>query len=86
MTTSGTNYEAQAIRTWLIDQVASAGGYEPSAVDPSLTINELVLDSLRAARIVVDLEAWLDRPVDPEVLLAYPTIEDLAQALARGEG
>lgn len=77
---------AAAITGWLRTHLAPLLRCAPEDIDATARFETLGLDSATAVRVTMDLEDWLGRSVDPTMLYDYPTIEALADALARGEG
>lgn len=77
---------AADITAWLKAQLAPLLRRSPEEVDATARFETLGLDSATAVRMTMDLEDWLGRPVDPTLLYDYPTIERLAEVLARNDG
>ncbi len=77
---------AAAITGWLKTQLAPLLRCSPEEIDATARFETLGLDSATAVRMTMDLEDWLGRPVDPTMLYDYPTIDRLADALARNDG
>jgi 8-amino-7-oxononanoate synthase len=71
-----------AIRSWLITNIASVVNMEPSSIDVRQTFDNYGLDSLQAVSLSGDLETWLNREVSPTVVWDYPTVEQLARHLS----
>jgi acyl carrier protein len=75
------------IRAWCMDHLAKALARPVQEIDPNATFSRLGVDSAMAVFLVVELEAWLDIELAPNIAFEYPTIEDLARHLAgQGEG
>jgi 8-amino-7-oxononanoate synthase len=72
----------EAIRSWLITNIASVVNMEPSRIDVRQTFDNYGLDSLQAVSLSGDLETWLNREVSPTVVWDYPTVEQLARHLS----
>jgi len=72
----------EAIRTWLITNIASVVNMDPSSIDVRQTFDNYGLDSLQAVSLSGDLETWLNREISPTVVWDYPTVEQLAQHLS----
>ncbi|MBZ5508324.1 MAG: acyl carrier protein [Acidobacteriia bacterium] len=72
----------EAIRTWLITNIASVVNMDPSSIDIRQTFDNYGLDSLQAVSLSGDLETWLNREISPTVVWDYPTVEQLAQHLS----
>ncbi|MGB3642117.1 MAG: acyl carrier protein [Rivularia sp. (in: cyanobacteria)] len=74
---------AAAIQAWLVSYLAEMLEVEASEVDITFEFNDYGLDSSAAVGITGDLEEWLEQELDPTLLYDYPTIESLAQHLAK---
>ena len=72
----------EAIRIWLITNIASVVNMDPSSIDVRQTFDNYGLDSLQAVSLSGDLETWLNREISPTVVWDYPTVEQLAQHLS----
>jgi acyl carrier protein len=72
----------EAIRTWLITNIASVVSMDPSRIDIQQTFDHYGLDSLQAVSLSGDLEIWLNREISPTVVWDYPTVEQLARHLS----
>lgn len=72
----------EAIRGWLIANIASVVNMEPARIDVQQTFDHYGLDSLQAVSLSGDLENWLNREVSPTVVWDYPTVEQLARHLS----
>jgi 8-amino-7-oxononanoate synthase len=72
----------EAIRTWLITNIASVVNMDPSSIDVRQTFDNYGLDSLQAVSLSGDLETWLNREISPTVVWDYPTVEQLARHLS----
>lgn len=71
-----------AIRAWLITNIASVVNMDPSRIDIRQTFDNYGLDSLQAVSLSGDLETWLDREISPTVVWDYPTVEQLSRYLS----
>jgi acyl carrier protein len=74
-----------AIRTWLITNIASVVNMEPASIDVRQTFDNYGLDSLQAVSLSGDLEIWLNREISPTVVWDYPTVEQLARHLSENQ-
>lgn len=72
----------EAIRGWLISNIASVVNMDPASIDVQQTFDHYGLDSLQAVSLSGDLENWLNREVSPTVVWDYPTVEQLARHLS----
>jgi acyl carrier protein len=75
----------EAIRTWLITNIASVVNMEPASIDIRQTFDNYGLDSLQAVSLSGDLEIWLNREISPTVVWDYPTVEQLARHLSENQ-
>ncbi|HET9490129.1 MAG TPA: aminotransferase class I/II-fold pyridoxal phosphate-dependent enzyme [Methylomirabilota bacterium] len=71
-----------AVHARLVSLVAEALGVAPETISIKRPLRDYGFDSLAAVTLTADLEDWLGRPVDPALLMDYPTIEALAGFLA----
>ncbi|KDP88103.1 hypothetical protein CF70_032560 [Cupriavidus sp. SK-3] len=71
----------EEISAWCTQFIVNNLGIPPAKVDTSHEFDAYGLDSTAAVGLVVELEEWLGRPVDPSVLFEYPTIDALANHL-----
>jgi acyl carrier protein len=72
----------EAIRGWLITNIANVVNMDPSRIDVRQTFDNYGLDSLQAVSLSGDLETWLNREISPTVVWDYPTVEQLARHLS----
>jgi 8-amino-7-oxononanoate synthase len=73
----------EAIRTWLVTNIASVVNMDPGKIDIHQTFDNYGLDSLQAVSLSGDLENWLSTEISPTVVWDYPTVELLAQHLSK---
>jgi acyl carrier protein len=52
------------------------------AIQPDATFAQMGLDSATSVYFVVELEEWLGRELEPEIVGDYPTVAQLAHHLA----
>jgi acyl carrier protein len=71
-----------AIRRWLIANIASVVNMDPAQIDVRQTFDNYGMDSLQAVSLSGDLETWLKREISPTVVWDYPTVEQLARHLS----
>jgi 8-amino-7-oxononanoate synthase len=72
----------EAIRGWLITNIASVVNMEPASINVRQAFDNYGIDSLQAVSLSGDLEIWLDREISPTVVWDYPTVEQLARHLS----
>src|SRR2546423_13861907 len=72
----------EAIRTWLVENIASVVNMDPGQIDVHQTFDNYGLDSLQAVSLSGDLENWLSTEISPTVVWDYPTVEQLARYLS----
>ncbi|MGQ5522584.1 PfaD family polyunsaturated fatty acid/polyketide biosynthesis protein [Chitinimonas sp. PSY-7] len=73
--------DAESIRDWLMEQVATQLDVTADDIDPRRTFESYALDSARALLILTRLEAKLSLKLSPTLIWNYPTIEKLAERL-----
>lgn len=74
--------DADAIRNWLVQQIAQRLSLPLNEVDPQTYFPSFGMDSLTAMMLVGDLEEWLGRSLVPTLMYDYPSIAALAEYLA----
>ncbi|XXY19857.1 SDR family NAD(P)-dependent oxidoreductase [Sorangium sp. So ce216] len=78
-------HTADAVRTWLISELAKRARVDERAVDVRERFNRYGLDSMGAAGLLADLASMLGRPVAPTLVWDHPTIESLTRYLVEGK-
>jgi acyl carrier protein len=73
---------AREIQEWLVSYLAVLLDLDVETVDIDDTFASFGLDSSAAMGMVGDLEEWLERKLDPEVIYNHPTIATLSKYLA----
>lgn len=73
----------EELRRLLTQQLADACGLRPGEVDPDRSLDDHGLSSRDAVALAGYLETLLERPLPPTLVWEYPTISQLASALAR---
>ncbi|WP_170156764.1 condensation domain-containing protein [Roseimicrobium gellanilyticum] len=73
------------IRDWLIEKVAETLKCSPEDIGLEEPFTSLGLDSLSMLMLTGDLAAWLGRDLQATLLLKHPTIEEVAELMARSE-
>lgn len=76
---------APEIQTWLVEYLAEALEIDPKKIDPSLPFQDYGLDSAAAVTLTGDIGEWLDRDLDPTLLVDHTTIAQLALHLGETE-
>jgi acyl carrier protein len=74
---------AQEIQDWIIDRVSRLTGVAPPEIDPHAPVLRYGLDSVALVALTTDLEAWLGYRFRANPLEEHPTVEALAQFLAK---
>ncbi len=80
-TTSNPTYNAEAITTWLVDNISEQLRVEPDAIDVQEQIENYGLDSAQAMLLVSRAEKQFGFELSPRLLWYYPTIQSLAERL-----
>lgn len=75
-------HSSDEIETWIKEYIAKLLHVPSVEVDPNVTFARLGLDSASAVALAGDLEDWLGVEIDPTMPYDYPTIKQLAGALA----
>ena len=70
------------ISDWCLDCLRRMIDAPLAAVEPNATFAQMGLDSATSVYFVVELEEWLGREVEPEIVGEYPTVAQLAHHLA----
>jgi acyl carrier protein len=74
---------ASEVEDWLVTHLAGRLKCPPADIDVTAPSDRLGLDSATIVGVTLDLEDWLDVTVDPAIFYDYPTIQRLADELAR---
>ncbi|WP_233434580.1 acyl carrier protein [Nocardia yamanashiensis] len=74
--------EQHSIVTWLAGRVAAYLDAPPHAVDPTVPLAELGLDSACAVSLCGEIEDRWELQLDATIVFDYPTIVDLAGFIA----
>ena len=72
----------EAVHAKLVSLVADSLNVAPETISTRRPLRDYGFDSLAAVTLTADLEDWLGRPVDPAVVMDYPTIDALAGLFA----
>jgi acyl carrier protein len=81
---ASTRTEAE-IQAWLISNIATLVEIDPQSIDTRKPLEYYGMDSMQAMHLSGDLADWLGRQLSPTVVWDYPTIELLANYLAKNE-
>ncbi len=74
---------AAAIQEWIVSYLAQLLEIQPDEIDTEIPFDQYGLDSSAAVGMTGDLEDWMGTKIDPTLLYDYPTIQALAQHLAK---
>jgi acyl carrier protein len=77
---------SDALRDWLIEQVAFYLEKDRAEIDTSVTLTQYGLDSVYAFVLCGDIEERFNITVEPTVAWDYPTIDALAGYIGRFAG
>ncbi len=72
-----------AVADWLVASLARLLNCQPADIDVTASYDRLGLDSALVVQLTLDLEDWLGTPIEPGIFFDYPTIQRLAEELAR---
>jgi acyl carrier protein len=83
-------YEEQSptsaeVQEWLVSKFAEVLGVESTTVDVHEPTTSYGLGSVQLLSLVGELEDWLDRRFPGTLLWDYPTLHEVAVAVAEGE-
>ena len=67
---------------WLITRLAWHLEVPTHAVDPTVPLAEIGVDSVRAVGLVGDIEVHWDIDVDPTLVFDYPTLAHIAEYIS----
>ncbi|MBF6240918.1 HAD-IIIC family phosphatase [Nocardia otitidiscaviarum] len=73
---------AEAIRSWLVQEIARQAALDPERIDVRLPLVEFGLGSHDLVELVVELSDFVGRFLDTNMFFDHPTIEGVAAALA----
>ncbi len=74
---------ATIIQDWLVAYLARELKVTPEEMDVTAPFDRYGLSSVTAVLMIGNLEDWLGAKIDPTLPYDYPTIETLAEHLAR---
>ncbi len=83
MPTQVESRSASDIADWCVQFVAKLIDIPVDRVSVDAEFESFGLDSAATVSLVMELEEWLGRPVDAEVVFMHPTISALANHLAK---
>ncbi len=69
------------IAAFLRTELARVLELNAAEIDPGRPITRYALDSVQVGRVLGILQRWTGRPIDPELLWDYPTIDLIAEFL-----
>ncbi len=72
---------AVTIQAWLVTYLANELALEPHEIDVHMPFDRLGLDSVTAMVLTGELEQWLGRHLDPELVLAHGTVARISSFL-----
>jgi acyl carrier protein len=67
---------------WLARQLASYLELPETAIDPTVPLAEMGVDSVHAVSLVGDVEMHFDIDVDPTLIFDYPTLSHIAEYIS----
>lgn len=82
-TLGGTRMSQKGVEDWLVSELARQTGVEPQRIEVDAPFAAYGIDSAKSAAMVGDLEVALGMRLPGTLLWEYPTIEALAEHLAR---
>jgi acyl carrier protein len=81
MSGSDTCRSVEEIRQWLLGQIAQRARMPVEKIDPDEPLEVYSMDSINTIEMLGDLEQWLGRRVDPEVMFDCSTVSELSRRL-----
>lgn len=72
----------RSIVNWLATRLASHLETSPSAIDPTVPLAEMGVDSVHAVGLVGDVEMEFDIDVDATMIFDYPTLSHIAEYIS----
>jgi acyl carrier protein len=72
-----------AIQDWLIAKISESLEIDPAEIDIREPFANYGLTSVASVSLTGDMEDWLGLRLSPTLAWDYPTVEELAQHLAR---
>ena len=85
MTTTEKDERAQQVEQWLVKTVASTLEIPAFEIDVRASFERYGMDSSAAVHIVSELEKWLGRRLQTNLVYQYPSISALAWFIASTE-
>jgi acyl carrier protein len=82
MNTAKGGRSEQEIQEWMVAKLSTLLNMKSEAINVRTPITRYGVDSVRLVEVAADLEKWLGRKVDDEVLQDHPDIQSLAKHLA----
>jgi acyl carrier protein len=77
----GSTPSKQEIQDWMVAKVSELLQVEKTEIDVTAPITRYGADSARVVELAAELEKWLGRKVDDELLQDNPDIQSLANSL-----
>jgi acyl transferase domain-containing protein/NAD(P)-dependent dehydrogenase (short-subunit alcohol dehydrogenase family)/acyl carrier protein len=77
--------DAQALRSFLVERLASVGGIDAEEIDDGEPLSSYGLDSAGAAAIAAELKPLVGFDVSPVLLFDHPSVAELVAFLQRPE-
>ena len=85
MSTPGTVKTKEEIELWIVQYLAKTMKIDPDNVPVDEDFSQLNVDSSLALSMTADLEDFVGRRLSASLAYNYPTIEKLAERLAKGK-
>lgn len=82
MNTSKSKRSEKEVQEWMVAKLSNLLNMKPSEISVTAAITRYGVDSVRLVEVAADLEKWLGRKIDDEVLQDHPDIQSLAKHLA----
>ena len=79
-----TSHSYEAIRDWLVNEIAGRLGSGPAAIETGARFSSYGIASAMTTEILVSLEKYLNRKLNGILFYQFPTIESLSRHLVGG--
>lgn len=73
---------AQSIQQWLVSHISESLELDPQTLDVDADFTDYGLNSAEMVNVSGELETFLNRTLDPTLVLEYPNISTLSEYLA----
>ncbi|CAN5300122.1 hypothetical protein BH10PLA2_BH10PLA2_12610 [soil metagenome] len=75
---------SESLEAWIVQRLSKALGIKEAAIDPATPFVRLGIDSMVLIGFAAELEKYLERELDPQVLFDHSSPRSLARHLSKG--